>query len=79
MHTIFSRTLGSKGIFLNSPSASIVFYILLEVLPCTDLILQKVHIFVAYREALLHVSAFLLAAKDGYDTEGRWYFKTEVC
>jgi hypothetical protein len=34
------------------------------------------HILVAWREALLNVSGFLLAAKDGYDYEGSWYFET---
>jgi hypothetical protein len=33
----------------------------------------------AWREALLNVFGFLLAMKNGYDTEGHWYFETEIC
>jgi hypothetical protein len=35
--------------------------------------------FVAWREALLNVSGFLLAAEDGYNSKGCWYFKTKIC
>jgi hypothetical protein len=34
---------------------------------------------VAWCEALLNISGFLLTAKDGYDSKGCWYFKMHVC
>jgi hypothetical protein len=37
------------------------------------------HIYVPWREALLNISGFLLAAEDGYDSKSCWYFKTHVC
>jgi hypothetical protein len=43
------------------------------------LLLQKVYIFVSWREALLDISGFLLAAENRYDAEGHWYFETDVC
>jgi hypothetical protein len=35
---------------------------------------QKMHILVASCDALLDVSGFLLATKDGYDSKSCWYF-----
>jgi hypothetical protein len=37
------------------------------------------HNLVAWCEALLNISGFLLAAKDGYDSKICLYFKTQVC
>jgi hypothetical protein len=43
------------------------------------LLSQKMNILVVWREALLNISGFLLAAEDGYDSKSYWYFKTQVC
>jgi hypothetical protein len=39
---------------------------------------QEMYIFVAWSETLLDVSGFLLAAKNGYNSEGCWYLEAEV-
>jgi hypothetical protein len=43
------------------------------------LLLHKIHILVAWREALVNISGFLLAAEDGYDSKSYRYFKAQVC
>jgi hypothetical protein len=45
MHTVLSETLGPSGTFLNLPSASMIFCILLEVLLCVGLtaLVETIH------------------------------------
>jgi hypothetical protein len=81
MHMVLFGTLGSNGTFLNSPSASMMFlYFAGGSAPCwSNCSHKKMYIFVSLCEALLDIFGFLLAAKYGYDVEGRWDFEIEVC
>jgi hypothetical protein len=42
-------------------------------------LLQEVHVFTSWSEALLYISGFLLTAEHGYNSKNLWYFKTQVC
>jgi hypothetical protein len=39
---------------------------------------QEMYIFMTWHKTLLNVPGILLTSKDGFDSEGCWYFEVEV-
>jgi hypothetical protein len=44
-----------------------------------QLLLQKMHILMAWCETLLNICAFLLTVEDGYDSKSCLYFEAQIC
>jgi hypothetical protein len=44
-----------------------------------QLLLQKMHILMAWCETLLNICGFLLTVEDGYDSKSCLYFEAQIC
>jgi hypothetical protein len=87
MHTVLSGTLGVQRYFLE---LAFEFYGFLAFYRSFCFVLtgkgsvllwvfsQEMYIFVAWREALLDVSGFLLTVNNRYNSKGYWYLEAEV-